>query len=182
MLSAGSGCCCCLGLCLRLTCSGKGDSCGKQPFQGPQGPLILNGLCYSSAQPPSGLTAPPPPYTHTHYMLQLVPPPSSMSEPGTKTLESSQPQDDLFKGSSAKLLWNQPEMGLGWKLGPKMLDLCRLSGCNSSPPDCGVSDFAGSCSNILTGCVACVSLGVFRFLPQPCGPCENSLGLEWLCR
>ena len=65
-------------------------------------------------------------------------------------------------------------MGLGWKLGPKMLDLCRPSGCNSSPPGCGVSDCAGLCSDALADCM--VPLGGSRFLPQPRGLSEKPLG------
>lgn len=71
-------------------------------------------------------------------------------------------------------------MGPGWKLGPKMSDLCRLYGCNSSPPDCRVSDFARSCSGALTGCMVRVSLGASRFLPQSRGKREESLCPKWL--
>lgn len=51
---------------------------------------------------------------------------SRLGRSRARTPESSQPQNDLVKGSTTGPQWSQSEMGLGWKLGPKMLDLGGL--------------------------------------------------------
>ena len=83
---------------------------------------------------------------------------------------------DLFKGSPRpRPLWSQLETGLGWKLGPKMLGLCRARGCNSSPPGRGVSDRARLSSDACKRCVY-LSFSMSRFLPPSRRLSENSLG------
>lgn len=132
--------CRCPALCLYLTCSRKGNLCRTWPFQGPK-------ALWSKMASDIPQLSPQRSHRHLLHALSFFPP-SSMGRPRARIAEGSQPQNDLVKGNTTRPLWSQSEMGLGWKLGPKMLDLCRLAGIRAHR--CGVLDFAGSYSDPLT--------------------------------
>lgn len=159
---AGSLCllCRCLGLCPRLASSRKGAFCAHSQPMAPR-----------SSSPKWPRKTPPhsPPESPTNLFHQSLP-----FLPRWAWDQDCRKLTDL-RGAPPRPLWSQLETGLRWKLGPKMLGLCRARGCNSSPPGRGVSDHARLSSDARKRCVY-LSFGTSRFLPQSRHLSENPLG------